>query len=71
MTKFEEWKGEEIENVKGMTIDDFIFQVVNERYPTCCDYCIYYYEKIQNKNKEKIKCGKCSDGIRAYLEKEV
>lgn len=68
MTRFEEWKEEEIKNIQEMTEEDFIFQVVNERYPNCCDYCFYYYEKMHN---NQIKCGKCSDGIKKYLEKEI
>ena len=51
-----------------MTEEDFIFQVVNERYPTACDYCSYFYERRKDKNK---KCGKCSDGIKKYLSEEI
>lgn len=68
MTKFEEWKQEEIKNIQEMTIADFVFLAVSEEYPRCCNYCCYYYEKMHNK---KVKCGKCADGIREYMEKEI
>ena len=41
MTRFEEWKEEEIKNIQKMTIADFVFLAVNEEYPRCCDYCCY------------------------------
>ena len=68
MTKFERWKEEEIKNIQEMTEKDFISQVINERYPSCCDYCYYFYAKL---DKKETKCGKCSDGIKKYLEEEI
>ena len=68
MTKFERWKEEEIKNIQEMTEEDFIFQVVNERYPSCCDYCYYFYARLDKKEKH---CGNCSDGIKKYLAEEI
>lgn len=68
MTRFEKWKEEKIKDIQAMTIEDFVFETSNERFPSCCDYCYYYYARL---DKKESKCGRCSDGIKKYMEEEL
>lgn len=62
MKRYEEWKIEEIARIEALDLDDVVFEIMNCEFDDICAYCIYQKQKT---------CGRCTDGIKAYLEQEV
>ena len=62
MNRYEEWKKEEIARIGALDLDGVMFEIMNDEYDDSCAYCIYQKQKT---------CGRCTDGIKAYLKQEV